>query len=153
MDMQRIQSQAHHLAFRPWTRHSLVLFVAGLVYMSYGVAYISDVLSPDRQKALIVALNLMPIEAWGIVFFGAGVCAMLSSRWPMVSEKWGYVVLTGLSSAWAAAYALGVIFHLSPFTNVTPALTWGMTAFLWYGISGLVNPPKSLVVVVTNGRS
>lgn len=151
MDKKGRHSKPHVLGFRPWTKHSMVLFVAGVVYVALGITYISEVLSLERKKALIVALNLMPIEAWGVVFIIAGVLSLISTTWPKSSEKWGYVVLTGLSSAWAAVYLLGVLLRLTSPQNITAALTWGMTAFLWYTISGLVNPPKT-IVVVTNGR-
>lgn len=145
--------KVNYLSLRPWSRHSLVLLVAGFVYIAIGVAYISDVLSEERQAALVVALNIMPLYYWGFVFSLAGIAAILSSRWPPRHEKWGYVALTGISSGWAAAYFLGVVFHLTPISNITSVLIWSLTAFLWWAISGLSNPPQSLVVMVDDGRS
>lgn len=152
MDQKGKHSKPHGLGLRPWTRHSMVLFVAGLVYIGLGTAYASEVLSLERQKSLIVALNLMPIQAWGGLFILAGICALLSTRWPIASEKWGYIALTGLSLAWGSAYLFGVLLGLTPIQNITAALSWGLIGFLWYGISGLVNPPQNIVVVI-NGRS
>lgn len=151
MDNQEKKVRPHCLGFRPWTRHSMVLFVAGIVYIGLGVTYASEILSPERERSLIIALNLMPITAWGAAFILAGLCALASTRWPLASEKWGYIALTGLSSAWGAAYLFGVLLGLTPVQNISAALTWGMTGFLWYGISGLVNPPQN-IVVVTRGR-
>lgn len=126
---------------RPWSRHSLVLLVAGLVYIAIGVAYFNAVVPPDRAVAIQVGLELTSIRGWGVLFFLSGLCAVVSSRWPPFAEKWGYTVLTGLSAGWAAVYGLSIIFSNSPITNLTTFLLWNLVAFLWWAISGLLNPP------------
>jgi hypothetical protein len=70
----------------------------------------------------------------------AGALAILSSRWPPISKTWGYMVLTGLSAGWAAFFALSVICGPSPVANLSNTLSWGLIAFLWWAISGLLNP-------------
>ena len=125
---------------RPWTRHSLVLMVAGLVYLAIGVAYFNAVVPPDREVAIQAGLEITSIRGWGIIFMLCGLCSIISSKWPPISEKWGYTVLTGLSAAWAAVYGLSIIFKHSPITNVTTFLLWNLVAFMWWAISGLLNP-------------
>lgn len=125
---------------RPWKRHSLVLMVAGLVFVLVGISYILTEPTPSRLAALSVARSWMSFEAWGCVFIFAGFLAILSSRWPPVSKTWGYMVLTGLSAGWSAFYAMGVIFKDSPPSNLSGTLSWGLIGFMWWAISGLLNP-------------
>lgn len=134
---------------RPWQRHSLVLAVAGVIYILCGVAYAFGPQAPNRAIALQFAYKWMDPYGWGIVFIICGTLAIISSRWPPISVTWGYIALTSLSSAWAAFYLVGIVFGTSPPANWTGFLAWGMLAFLWWAISGLVNPsPRHHVVIV-----
>lgn len=128
------------LGVRPWKRHSLVLMVAGFVYVAIGISYIWAEPTPTREVALHFALQWISLEHWGVIFICAGLLAIISSRWPPVSETWGYTVLTGLSSAWSAFYLVGVLFWHSPPTNLSGVMSWGLIAFMWWAISGLINP-------------
>jgi hypothetical protein len=132
---------------RPFKRHSLVLAVAGLVFIAIGGSYLFAEPTNSRVIALSVAIAWLPLEGWGVVFVFSGILAIISSRWPPISETWGYTVLTGLSAAWAAFYAMGVIFDNSPAANLSGTLSWGLIAFMWWAISGLTNPdPRPEVV-------
>lgn len=133
---------------RPWTRHSMVLLVAGLAYIGIGCSLIGNDLPPTREQSLIVALRFFPVDVYGWVFALCGGLAVLSSRWPAMAETWGYVVLTGLSAGWGTTYLMGVIVAHTPKANISSALVWGLIAFMWWAISGLVNPNK--VVVMTS---
>lgn len=128
------------LGFRPWERHSLVLLVAGLVYMAIGFSYIFSKPTGARYQALYAALVWLPMEGWGVVFFISGALAFISARWPPFTETWGYMVLTGLSTLWGGFYLVGIVVHNSPWSNITGAMTWGLVGFLWWAISGLLNP-------------
>lgn len=132
---------------RPWKRHSLVLMVAGLVYVAIGISYILAEPTETRLIALHYALQWFPIATWGWIYVGAGSLAVLSSRWPPVSETWGYTVLTGLSSAWSLFYLFGVVVWHSPPTNLSGVMSWGLIAFMWWAISGLKNPDNPERVV------
>lgn len=125
---------------RPFKRHSLVLMVAGLVYILIGISYISTKPTHSRYVALKVALDWMSIDKWGYVFIIAGALAIISSRWPPISETWGYTVLTGLSTGWGSFYLVTVLFEHSPAQNLSGFLTWGIIGFMWWAISGLTNP-------------
>jgi hypothetical protein len=125
---------------RPFKRHSLVLLVAGGVYVLIGISYISTGATPARRASLVVAERWMSFEAWGFVWILAGVLAIVSSRWPPVSKTWGYMVLTGLSAAWAGFFLMGMIFADAPDSNATGTFAWGLVGFLWWAISGLLNP-------------
>lgn len=140
----------HFWGFRPFKRHSLVLMVAGVFYALTGLVYLTTPVTKARAEAIKVALNYFPIEFWGSVFIIAGLLAFISSRWPPVADTWGYMVLSGLSAGWSATYAAGVILEHSPSTNLTGTIVWGLLAFLWWAISGFVNPDKTIVVVIND---
>lgn len=125
---------------RPWKRHSLILIVGGFLYVLIGALYIRLPPSPGRDVTLKVLLQVAPIQVWGSLFVFSGVLSMLSARWPPFSEKWGYTVLTGMSSGWSATYLLGVLFFGSPALALSQVLVWGVLAFMWWAISGLSNP-------------
>lgn len=127
---------------KPWRRHSLVLMVSGVAYALIGFSYIYAEPNPSREVALQYALNWFSLSAWGWWFVVTGVVTMVSSRWPPISRTWGYTLLTGLSSAWAMFYAAGILLGDSPLTNVSGAILWGVFGFLWWAISGLVDPVK-----------
>lgn len=135
----------HYWGFRPWARHSIVLLVAGVVYVMIGVGYTLSKANETRANSLQVLLKWAPMEVWGSVFIFAGVLAMISSRWPPFTHVWGYVVLTGLSAGWGGVYLTGVIFYDSPTTNLSAALLWGLLSFMWWAIGGLINPENSAV--------
>ena len=135
---------------RPWRRHSLVLMVAGLAYVAIGNSYILAAPTEARRRALVIALSWFPIQYWGAIWIMVGVGAIISARWPPVVETWGYVALTGLSAGWSATYLMGIIFKGAPSSGFTQVIVWGLMAFLWWAISGLVNPDK--VVVITSER-
>lgn len=133
---------------RPWRRHSLVLLVAGLAYIFIGIQYDLTELSPARATALVVALRWAPIQVWGGAWILVGALSIISSRWPPIMESWGYMVLTGFSAGWAATYATGVILGESPASNLSSAITWALLAFMWWAISGLINPDRVAVMVI-----
>jgi len=142
------------LTFRPWQRHGLVLMVGGLVYISLGVMYLTiGELSHRREINLSVALEVMPLKYWALLFIFSGALACLSSRWPSFSDSWGYMVLCGMSSGWSAVYLMSYIFGPAPITSTTYALIWFLMAFTWWAISGLVNPEKVIVVEVPDGTN
>jgi hypothetical protein len=137
------------MTFRPWQRHSLVLAVGGTVYVAIGASFMGmgSNITEERRETIVLALYIAPIEFWGAVFFAAGVLAILSSKWPSFSDSWGYSVLTGVSGAWSAMYLAGYLFGPAPGTNITFALVWGMVSFMWWAISGLINPEKIVKLV------
>lgn len=130
-----------HLALRPWQRHSLVLAVLGTVYIGVGWAYVLTDPVPTRRDSLQLALNLMPLSAWGVVWIFVGCLGILSSRWPPASETWGYTTMSGLAALWGSFYLSGVILGAS-MQSLSGALVWYMVAFLWWAISGLENPRR-----------
>jgi hypothetical protein len=139
--------QNPYRGIRPWRRHSLVLFVGGSIYLIIGWALIAAELTASNRISLQLILAIAPIWVWGIVFIIAGTMAIISSRWPPISETWGYTVLTGLSSGWAGVYLVPVILGESPTTNLRGTMSWGLLAFMWWAISGLTNPVETVVIV------
>jgi hypothetical protein len=139
----------HHLwGLRPFKRHGLVLLVAGVAYALIGVTYIVTKPTRSRREALALALHWFPMPFWGAIFLTIGLLAIISARWPPVAATWGYMLLTGLSAGWAATYLLGVMFEHAPSGNLTGTFNWGLLAFVWWSISGFVDPDKTVVVVI-----
>lgn len=143
-------AKSHKLwGLRPWKRHSTILMVVGFMFVLFGFGYIFSKPTEGRTASLQVILQVAPIQFWGTLFVLAGLLSMLSSKWPPLTETWGYMVLTGISSGWAATYFLGWAFFHSSVTNLGQSVVWSILAFMWWAISGLPNPEK---IVVTDGR-
>lgn len=128
------------MGVRPFERHGLVLLIAGLVYVAIGISAFNTELTEQRRISLKFALGVMDLPAWGVVFVLAGTLAVVSSRWPPMSETWGYTVLTGLSVGWGLLILSAILFAESPASNMASALTWGLLGFMWWAVSGLNNP-------------
>lgn len=131
---------------RQWKRHDVILCVAGLLYVLVGVYYIITSNETARFPSLQILLRVAPMTFWGSVFVFAGALSIISSRWPPFAETWGYVVLTSISAGWAAAYLMGMLFANAPYANVISTIVWGLFGFIWWAVSGLLNPDKTAVV-------
>lgn len=127
---------------RPWRRHSLVLSLGGVIYMTLGLVYVISQPSRAREVSLELALGYAPIEVWGLVFLATGVAGLVSARWPPASEKWGYTAMSSLAALWGSAYVLGVLLLDVPEQSLSGGLLWYLVAFLWWAISGLENPGR-----------
>lgn len=130
------------LSFKPWDRHGVILVVAGITYIVMGWIYVFRDPTSSRAEALYFALHVMPLDAWGCGFILAGMTALMSSRWPNWPKTWGYVVLTGWSSAWSTFYFAGASLTDAKVVYFGSAAIWALLAFLWWAVSGLVSPPK-----------
>ena len=131
---------------RPWTRHSRVLAVAGCFYVAVGFTYVLAAPAESRQSALQIALNIMSMRSWGIVWIAVGVAAFISSRWPPASKTWGYGLMATLSAWWACCYFLGVALGAEN-QSTSGGLVWSLVALLWLAVAGLVDPDEHLVCV------
>lgn len=125
---------------RPIRTHSVVLMVAGFAYIAIGLTYLTADPTYAKLEALKFAINWLSYNDWGYVWILVGLLSIVSSRWPPVSETWGYTVLTGQAAAWALFYAAGVAFADAPVANFSAVLSWGLIGFMWWAISRLVNP-------------
>ena len=79
-----------------------------------------------------------------------GAFAMLSSVWPKSSDRWGYIVLSGVDLGWGGVYIASIFFaDVIIRENLSLGGLWCFVAFMWWAISGLVNPEdtKTLVVI------
>ena len=131
---------------RPWRRHSAAVLAAGCVYIAIGITYMLSTPTESRTSSLVLALEVMPLRGWGVVWIVAGTLAVISARWPPASETWGYSALSGLTSLWASFYVLGVLVMGAPMQSLTAGLMWGLIAFLWWIIAGLRNPDTALII-------
>lgn len=129
---------------RPWKRHSTALLVVGIIYIFIGYQYIVSPFTNGREVALRVILQFAPIDFWGGLFIFAGLLAIVSTRWPPIAETWGYVVVTGLSTAWAATYLTGIWFFQSPAQNYSQVFLWGVLSFMWMVFAGFPNPEREV---------
>lgn len=125
---------------RHWTRHSLILIGAGLIYIGIGIGFHAAPPIVAKDPSLVVALHWLSMHAWGWVYIAAGTIALSASLWPSKNKVWGYMVLTGLSSAWACFYALAIVFHHAPSLVWISVLLWSVLAFNWWAVSGLISP-------------
>lgn len=148
----RMKASRSFKGLRPLGRHGKILIVAGLVYILIGVAYSSWDDNDPRTAALKILTRIAPIEFWGGLFIVSGLLAIVSSKWPPFSDAWGYMVLTGLSGGWSSTYLMGMLIAGAPSTNINGVFVWGLLGFLWWGISGLENPERT-VVIADEGRS
>lgn len=131
-------------ALRPFQRHSLVLAVAGLVYIAFGSVLVGTVPSADRVSGLRLALAVAPLSVWGVLWIVAGCLAVVSARWPPASKTWGYSAMSGLAFCWAAMYLMGIVLLDAPISGASGALVWSLVGFLWWAIAGLMNPDDLL---------
>lgn len=145
----RARFKRHYIGIRPWTRHSLVLLVAGTVYICIGIVYFSTPSSSPTWDSLAIAREWFSLDAWGAIWIIVGALAILSARWPPKVETWGYMALTALSAGWGAFYVLGVIFGDNTVGSLAVGLMWLLVAFLWWAISGLLSPE---IERINNGR-
>ena len=129
------------IRLRPIERHSLILLTAGLMYIAMGISLIAIEPTHQPRTSLYYAFRMLPHEIWGIFFMLIGGTAILSGRWPTFSITWGYIVLTGFSGGWAAIYCLGALYAAGKSTAAIGALSWILITFLWWALSGLINPP------------
>lgn len=130
---------------KEWKRHDVILCVGGFLYILVGIYYAATSRADSRSISLEILVSVAPMSFWGSLFMFAGALSIISSRWPPFAETWGYVVLTGISAGWAAAYLMGMLFADAPSTNLIAALVWGIFAFVWWAVSGLLNPDKTAV--------
>lgn len=133
-------------SLKPWNRHSLVTLVGGLGYIATGVLFVdARGLSERQERTWEYAVAIMPLDMWGLLYILVGLIVALSSIWPRVGFNWGYSLLTGLAAAWSSIYLLGYFFGDAPKSNLYFGLSWGLTAFTWWAVSGLLNPDRRAV--------
>lgn len=125
---------------RRWTRHSLVLVGAGLVYVGIGVAFILAPGYVGKDPSLKSALRLLTLDQWGIVYILIGTIALISAFLASGRKIWGYMVLTALSSAWAFLYVMSTFLNDAPKITLLSGLLWLLLAFIWWAVSGLISP-------------
>lgn len=146
------QWSKEHLRFRPWTVHSPTLFMGGLIHILIGYSYLFLEHAGPRFRALTTALHVAPIEFWVSVFIVAGILTMLSSVWPRSSERWGYIVLAGIDSGWAAVYISSIfVADVVVRESLAIGLSWGLFAFVWRSISRLSDPAQIMEAVLDDG--
>lgn len=124
-------------ATKPWDRHGLILAVAGSAYIFIGVLFAT---SPETRLGQ-ASLNVLPGNIWYFGFVIAGIISATSSRWPNRPRTLGYSALTGWTAACGGLY-LFTGFADNSTSFIAMGIVWGVLAFLWWAISGLISPPN-----------
>lgn len=128
-------------AFKPWNRHSLILITTGFIYLAIGIMFSLQPATQLRAENLKFALAIMPYSGWAIGFMIVGVFTMITSRWPSMPKSLGYSTLTGWTAAWASFHIFGGA-ATGNTAYIASGFAWGVIAFLWWAVSGLLAPPK-----------
>lgn len=134
---------------RPFTQHSMVIVVGGLVYICIGLMMIMTwTYDGPRASAISAGLMVAPLGFWGSLWMFIGVAVVASSRWPNNKEKWGYTALAGMAGVWAAVYLAGLLFDNNTLSETGGAFSWGLVAFLWWAVARLANPDRTVIIEV-----
>lgn len=130
------------LHLRPWQRHSQVLAVAGAVYITYGFVALLVSPGPNSTNASRGLADYFPEPFWGVVWVGVGLLALVSTRWPASSKTWGYAALAALAGWWSMCYLTAPLVG----GDLVPGgvVVWALVAYLWWAVSGLVNPDDTI---------
>ncbi|WP_375490216.1 hypothetical protein [uncultured Jatrophihabitans sp.] len=84
-------------------RHGAFLLTFGVIYLALGYSYTGDRPTDDTRRALRVALEVLPLWAWGIGWMLGGAFALLAGLLrPHRSFGWVALVLPALG--WAFWY-------------------------------------------------
>lgn len=114
--------------------------MAGLIYIGIGYGFISAPGYVGKDPSLHSALRLMSMDSWGIVHIVCGVLASVAAFSPIGRKAWGYMILTAISSVWAALYTVSVFTGGAPRLTFLSSLIWLLLAFIWWAVSGLLSP-------------
>jgi hypothetical protein len=129
------------LQLRPWQEHSLVVTLAGSIYLAYGVfTFLHQTGERADQLRAVIDLTGGHFWPWAALWVTVGALAIVSSRWPVWSKLWGYAVMQCLATLWALAYFTGVLFLGVPSAGLGGGIVWGIVVVLWYAIARLANP-------------
>lgn len=135
-----------------WSRHSLILIMAGLIYIGLGYSFITAPGYVGKDPSLHSALRLLSMDDWGVVYIFTGGLAFSAAFAPLGKKTWGYMVLTALSSAWAFLYVLSVFTGGAPKLTLLSSLIWLLLAFIWWAVAGLLSP-EHIKKLMPNGSS
>lgn len=121
-----------------WSRYSLVLLVGGLTYIAVGLSKMFNGISDAREEALVFALDILSIETWGAVFMLVGFAAAITAVWMPSYRVWGYLLLTGFSTAWGLFHIEGILLADANTEALSSSLLWCLTAFMWWALGSMV---------------
>ncbi len=130
-------------SFSHITRHSIILVAAGLSFVAMGLSIQNYIVGGPRYELLVVARNVMPLDWWGWMFILSGLTATIFAHWPHIARTWGYIILTGVSVAWAMFYIMGTVLVKTRFDGLSQGAFWLLQGFIWWSISGLPDVAKN----------
>ena len=108
----------------PVGRRGGALIVFGLGFVFYGML-LQAPRTPESAAQLGPAASILPVDAWGVVFIGSGLAAIVASRLPQGRDRIGFLPLVGLSIWWGVSGLLG-----APSWGWVGALMWLLVATL-----------------------
>lgn len=118
---------ARHLAawVAPVGRRGGALISFGFGFMFFGML-LQAPRTPESASQFGPAATILPVDAWGVVFIGAGLFAIVAARLPQGRDRAGFLPLVALSIWWCVSGLLG-------------APSWGWVgALLWVPIIALL---------------
>ena len=93
---------------RPPTRRGALLLLLGLLYFLIGGSYALIPREPKTLEPYTFAINLMPIEVWGVLWALAGLIGVLAAFLRRFDQL-GFTVMTGFSILWGVLALCSVV--------------------------------------------
>ena len=120
----------------PLGRRGACLLTLGTIYVLLGVGRVLTTdLGPSSRRAMGLALDLLPLPAWGALLIVAGLVACVTARWPAGRNGWGFLALSVTAAWWLCVYAAGALVYGS--ASAWPAaLIWLLLVVLVQIIAG-----------------
>lgn len=87
-------------------RRGAFLSLFAIVYAIIGYSYLLTPTTPLVRKALRLALDLLPLRAWGVLWLVAAAIMLLSAGLRTGRDWLGFVVAMLLPAWWAVMYFL-----------------------------------------------
>lgn len=91
------------------TRRGAFLLTNGCIFAVIGAALVVLPVPDSSQSGYRFATTLMPLQWWGVVWMAVAAVGIVTSRWPVGKDVYGFGVLTGWSLLWAAMAVMSTI--------------------------------------------
>lgn len=121
-------------------RRGAILLSYGTVWALYGYGQLTQP-QPD-QRGVRLALDLMPLDAWGWAWIATGAVAIVSAWLPQGADAAGFCCLVLIVLPWMTSYLLSW-WPLGEFPRGwVAAAIWGVIAVPVIVVAGWREPPR-----------
>lgn len=93
------------------SRRRAVLLIFGVIYTLSGVGYLSYPLVPIQEQIFHLALNIMSIGWWAVLWLVIGVGSIILSLITRIKDTYAYGALTLYALWWTCVYTSGFLFY------------------------------------------